>query len=696
MNRMELNDIQIELLENYCSNNMSNLKKICKFVWGNKGIPNYYHDDLYSDAMKVLLESINTYDSNSNTKFITYLTNNIKLSYREWYRDNYLRAKRNNIKFDENGKIEKDENGNPVIISNISLDAPSEEGINLVEKISSYSIEERVFLNELSENTSVYLSKLTPLQKHIAYLIMCGYKLREIKYKLNLTNKQFTNQLKFMRCFENTNLLNVKKNTLEEPLMKEEKVEQTFEKSKIERYSIASIIKKMKNGTLRYDHPLQRATDQHSIKMKSNLISDILQGNPIPGLVFAEQVINGISIIWNLDGKQRSTNIKEFSEDKFKISKNVRRNLIKYQSFIKDENNNTIFENGFPKAQWAEFDISNKKFSQLPSELQDKFMDYCFDVTLYLNCSNEDIAYHIERYNDGKQMGSSQKGLIKLGEDFARKVREISNMQFFCENGFNFTQKKNGTIDRVCMEAIMATDFIDSWKTSPEDIANFLKINATEENFDELQDTVERLENIVTEDIGELFDKKDTFIYFTAFSNFKHIKQDDNKFIEFLSKYGQYIQKKFVEIEEGNNGKKRSTKDKSVIMEKIMFITDLMNKYFNLELETNKENKMTVENFISEAVDIPFSQVEENLECYQDDLKILKQNNIKFDSKLQEQENDIALLAIIAYGYKNDITIDNWMEKYSKKTTVYSKNPKESFELMKKDLNDYIKKFDIA
>ena len=234
-------------------------------------------------------------------------------------------------------------------------------------------------------------------------------------------------------------------------------------------------------------------------------MSDILQGNPIPALVFAEQIINGISIIWNLDGKQRSTNAKEFSEDKFKISKNVRRGIIQYQAIIKDENGEIIpDENGFPQAEWREFDIRNKRFSQLPVELQEKFMDYCFDVTLYLNCSNEDIAYHMERYNEGKQMVSSQKGIIKLGENYARMIKGISAMPFFKENGFNYTQSKNGTIDRVCIESVMATEFLDDWKKTPEEMAEFLKQNATEEHFDNLEDTVERLEKVVTSDIAEI------------------------------------------------------------------------------------------------------------------------------------------------------------------------------------------------
>lgn len=180
-----------------------------------------------------------------------------------------------------------------------------------------------------SEYVSDYLKILSPIQRDIARMIMKGFNSSQIKEKLNLTDKQYENHMKYLRCDKNTSILtrtnNVENNEVEEKSMNNN---QTFEKSKVEKLSIASIIKKINNRTLRYDHPLQRESDQWSIKMKSNLISDVLQINPIPALVFAEQVINGISITWNLDGKQRSTNVKEFVEDKFKISKSVRRNMI--------------------------------------------------------------------------------------------------------------------------------------------------------------------------------------------------------------------------------------------------------------------------------------------------------------------------------------------------------------------------------
>ena len=211
---------------------------------------------------------------------------------------------------------------------------------------------------------------------------------------------------------------------------------QTMENCKTDKISVASIIKKIDRHTIRFDHPLQRESDQWSPAMKGNLVSDILQGNKLHPLIFAEQVINGVPIIWDLDGKQRCTNAYTFSKNGYKVSKTIRRWMIKYQTIEKDEHGNDVLdENGFPIAVNAEFDIRGKKFSDLPEELKDRFLDYSFNYDQYLNCSEEDIGYHIERYNDGKPMTSPQKGITKLGTEYAELVKSISNMSFFKDMG---------------------------------------------------------------------------------------------------------------------------------------------------------------------------------------------------------------------------------------------------------------------
>ena len=116
---LSMTEEQITIINEYCEDDMRKLKQICYFVWGNKGLPTCYHDDLYDDAMNVLSESVITFNPDCGAQFKTYLISNIHKSYKDWFRDTHLRAKRNNLELDKNGKIKKDEKGNPIIIPSI-------------------------------------------------------------------------------------------------------------------------------------------------------------------------------------------------------------------------------------------------------------------------------------------------------------------------------------------------------------------------------------------------------------------------------------------------------------------------------------------------------------------------------------------------------------------------------------------------
>lgn len=672
------------------SNDAKELQKICnKEIIKFGGISDMDLDDFYSRVGWDISIAKENFDPSKGKTFKDYVYGVIKLSV--WKEIKHRNREKRQITVeveekDSSGEIKK----NKEYVKNISFDAPADDGIDLCEKVASdFNIEDDLEIKEsCNENIIEYLNALSPIQKEIANLIMLGHEFSNIKEKLKLSDKQFDSHLKHMRCDKYSSILKREDTNTYNEIETEEKPmnnNQTFEKSKIERYSISSIIKKMNNRTLRYDHPLQRESDQHSIKMKSNLMSDILQGNPIPALVFAEQIINGISIIWNLDGKQRSTNAKEFSEDKFKISKNVRRGIIQYQAIIKDENGEIIpDENGFPQAEWREFDIRNKRFSQLPVELQEKFMDYCFDVTLYLNCSNEDIAYHMERYNEGKQMVSSQKGIIKLGEDYARMIKGISAMPFFKENGFNYTQSKNGTIDRVCIESVMATEFLDDWKKTPEEMAEFLKKNAKEEHFDNLEDTVERLEKVVTSDIAEMFDANDTFIYFSVFARFKKLGLDDGKFVEFMTEYAQSLHNMMKETEiDSETGKKKSTKDKVVVVEKINMVENLMNEF--LHINKKDLDEVSVLDFVKENVNPDVTN--EDVEFYSDMLDDITLE-VDNDTKLLDEHNRPSLVALVGYACQNEIDdkLVEWIKSFFVNNAMYILNQRENFTYMKNSL----------
>lgn len=677
---IESNSIIEQKLNFYYKDNARQLhKKVDRILRKFGGISNKDIDDFYSIANEVFTDVLRRYDKSQS--FDTFLSSCLL----------------NKIKTEMTARNREKRKSDRL---SISIDTPIGEDGNMTigdTLQSDFNIENELEIEEyFEENTISYLDSLSKTQRKIANMLISGELPSNIKSKLKLTDKQYDNHLQHMRCFEKASILKRNNNIeLEEETMNNN---QTFEKSKVDKYNIASIIKKIDNGTLRYDHPLQRESDQHSTKMKSNLVSDILQGNPIPALVFAEQIINGISIIWNLDGKQRSTTVKEFAEDKFKISKSVRRNIIRYQEFTKDEN-------GLPQGEWKEFDIANKRFSQLPDVLKDNFMEYCFDITLYMNCSDGDIAYHIERYNDGKQMVSSQKSVIKLGEDYARMIKGISAMPFFSENGFNYTQKKNGTVDRVCIESVMATEFLEDWKSSPEEIATYLKKNATEEHFDNLEDTVERLEKVVTENIGELFNKKDAFIYFSVFAKFKKTGLEDMKFVEFLTEYAQSINKEFEEIEydRQNNKKKHSTKDKCVVVDKINIVEKLMKEYLHIEdyfnnkcENTNIKNKeVTAKDILKEFV---MNEVtDEDVELYEMITNDKSESIKEIDSWILSDKNRPALVALVgaATQVEDEDKLDEWLPIYERNNT-YIPDLRQNYLHMLNDFKKYCKKGMVA
>lgn len=364
---------------------------------------------------------------------------------------------------------------------------------------------------------------------------------------------------------------------------------QTMEKSKDIKLSVGSIIKKMDKKTICFDHPLQRESERWNGVMVGNLISDVLQGNPIPELVFAEQVINGIPIIWDLDGKQRCTNLYMYYkgiQKHDKISKAIRRYMVTYHTPILDENNEiAIDKNGFPLYEKKEFDIRGKKFCQLPEELQDRFLEYSFKIVQYINCSSEDIAYHILRYNEGKPANREEKGIIRLGERYAKLVKSIAALPFF-EDNYTPKEINSGIVNRIITESLMLGNFFDEYNGNYDKTCDYIRENATVDHFDSYETIINRLENCVTDDNLELFNKKNSFLLITLFSRFVNSNLDDNKFDGFLTAFREELYRKEI------NGKSfedlwedKSTKDKNIVIARVEHLTQLMCDYLGISID---------------------------------------------------------------------------------------------------------------
>lgn len=678
-----------KIIEKYYANNASKLRKMVDgIVKKFGGLSQKDMDEFYSLANQVFWIAAKDFNGCGNFNGFLYSRLSLKIMSMMTERN---RQKRSDIQTvtHENGAIEK------IFHQTLSLDAPikDDDRTTLGEVVESqFDIFDEILGLSCSENVIEYMDKLTPRQKEIAQLMMDGYGKSDIQKKLNISEKRYIKLLSNMKSFEKTRYL--RKNNKTERKRGKSKMEQliTLETNKDDKLSIASIIKKIDNCTIRFDHPLQRSSEQWTKLMKGNLISDILQGNPLPEIVLAEQVINELALIWDIDGKQRCTNVHSYKNDEFKIDKKVRRPIITYQAIMRDENKRPVLdEKGFPQSERRTFDIRNKKFSDLPEELQDKFLDYDFKIVQYFNCTSEDIAYHIERYNSGRPMNASQKGLTRIGQVFAEMAKNISAMSFFTElAGYKVSESKNGTLDRVVIESIMAINFLEHWIKEQGDMCAFLKENANEDMFDELEDMIERLTKVGNEEFFNIFDSKNSFIYFAAFYEFLKFNLEDNKFVEFLISFENELHNKKINGVSFDDLNGKSTKDKNIVIGKVNQLKKLMEEYFHVDNKEDLENKNeSVLDFVKKNVDQNFES--EDIELFEEtfnDYTI----NVNNNSSLLRQENRRSFIALTAYVFLNELDnyMEEWMIQYFTIHKSFISDQKENYLYMKKDLDNYI------
>ena len=437
-------------------------------------------------------------------------------------------------------------------------------------------------------------------------------------------------------------------------------------KSKSRTFVVSSIIKKLDKLSLNGEHSQQREFSWEKIR-QSNLISDILQNNPLPELVFAEQIINNATVIWVIDGKQRCTTLQEFVGNKFAIGANVTRYMIQYSEVIKDEDGCIIRDDeGNVVYQSKEFDIRKKRFKDLPDILKEKLLDYAFNVVYYCNCSDEEIAYHIQRYNSGKPMNAAQKGVTFMGKRNSDAVRNILSMSFFVDGIGAYTPNQfiSSAMNRVVAESVMTTRFLDDWCKKFEDSCKFLEKNATADDFEAFKMLVHELEENIECSVGKMFNDTDSFLWFGLYAKFKAMGLNCSDFNVFMKE----VDKGIVRNNKGKIDKKMpmsgicvkeidgvtldellrysSTKDVNIVKTRIDFLAKLACDYFNIEIHEDKESQKEIKNFCSQfdKIGLPHSSHETALKSliYFTKYPInnyLSENLSKFETWLNESDS---------------------------------------------------------
>ncbi len=392
-----------------------------------------------------------------------------------------------------------------------------------------------------------------------------------------------------------------------------------------------------------------------------------------------------------IDGLQRLSYAEAFKEGHITIGQlGAERHLIEYRDYVKDENGERVFdEYGLPIFEIKVCDVIGKKYKDLPDELKKRFNNFNINVTKFFNCTDQQIADHIRDYNNHAGMNKEQGGLTKISTDVAMKIKNISDKNPFFKNCGKFTDgnRTKGKLERVVAESLMLMFYRHDWKSSLDKIYQHINENVTDNQFDTLNVRLNDLASVIGDDkkVNALFTITTTPMWMAVFNEFSKYDIDSSRFVEFLNAYIDELKDREIDGVSMNSFEHKQTKQKTTIIGKIDLIVKLMREYLHIE----EIKPITKEEFISETVDLSIEEVKKDMDLYEDSLNDLERTRIKYDSKLLDDENRLSLLAMIAYSYKNDIDLEEWMEQYDSKNNTYLINQKNNFLHMQQDLNQY-------
>ena len=446
-------------------------------------------------------------------------------------------------------------------------------------------------------------------------------------------------------------------------------------------YTMEQYTKNVSEGYITNDADTQRNPAWKPIV--DGLTVTILTDDYIPPIILAEEESGQIHIV---DGGSRTAAFKMIRFGNHKIKSSVENPIIPYKKLVKDENGKTKFED-------AEFDIRNKTFEQFPKELQKKFDEYQIETVIHENCDKEKIATYMVRYNTRKNFTANQKQFLYVPK-FAEQIRDITSKEFFLNKcNIKDSEKEGGILERIAYESVMITNFLDKWNKTSNKNPLYINENATDEQFKKLNDNITRLENIVTDDTKSLFNARDSFIWFALFDKFTQTGFDDVEFGRFLNAFVNGLRNKEVDGKQFDRvDDTGSTKDKANIVTKLHILETLMKEFLHIKEIKNE----TTESFVAEMVDMPVEKVKEEMDLYEESLKDLENNTIRDGSKLLKVANHLSLLAMVAYSYKNDVDLDDWLEEYAENNNTYFVDQRKNYSHMVNDFKQYQKRVAIA
>lgn len=201
---------------------------------------------------------------------------------------------------------------------------------------------------------------------------------------------------------------------------------------------IVSMCRDIMRKKFRFELNIQRLIGQWSHEQMSMLIDTIIRGYYIPAI----WVIVVGTMLTIIDGKQRCTTIFSFINDEFKLHKSIEPVTLLRADYPELEEDTT-------------FELAGKKFSELPTIIQDIIKEYDLDMIELFDFTEEQLEEQFYRLNNGSTFTKAQTAKVLLGTELAGKINEIEDMDFFDRCAISKKQRRDGKLTTVILQVLM-------------------------------------------------------------------------------------------------------------------------------------------------------------------------------------------------------------------------------------------------
>ena len=242
-------------------------------------------------------------------------------------------------------------------------------------------------------------------------------------------------------------------------------------------WNAKQIAKMAEKGTLTFDNAIQRGFVWDNARM-SLLVDTMIRDYPIPPFYTIKIEHDGNKTYDCIDGKQRSTTICKFRNNEFVLG----------------DLEMVELENG------EAFNISGRKYEDLPEELKDRFDSYTLTVYFFSDIEDYEIREMMNRLNNGKSISNYEKARIKAND--LEVITRIAKHSLFMENlsdkAVRSYVNENLVVfsamllieEEPCFESRYVRRFIETLEISQELEERLNRI------FDRIQDIHESIEQI--------------------------------------------------------------------------------------------------------------------------------------------------------------------------------------------------------